>query len=78
MESGPFAAGTGNWSPRKTVVELFDLEKDLSEMTGSYAAKHPKVVSQLTNKYNAWLNEMADPVSKQSKTLESQTRSRTS
>ena len=46
--------------------ELFDLEKDLSETT-DLAAKHPKVVSVLTDKYNAWLDEMAEPVSKQEK-----------
>ena len=66
MESGPFAAGIGNWSQRNDRVELFDLEKDLSETT-DLAAKHPKVVSELTDKYNAWLDEMADPISKQEK-----------
>ncbi len=30
-------------------------------------AINPKMVSELTDKYNAWLDEMADPVSKQEK-----------
>ena len=65
---GKWAIRSGNWKlvAEKTRVELFDLEKDLSETT-DLAAKHPKVVSELTDKYNAWLDEMADPVSKQEK-----------
>ncbi|MEO2001504.1 MAG: hypothetical protein ABGW75_07740, partial [Pirellulales bacterium] len=39
---------------------------DLSETT-NLAAKHPQVVSELTDKYNTWLDEMADPVSNQEK-----------
>ena len=50
----------------KDRIELFDLEEDLSETT-DLAAKHPRVVSELTEKYNAWLDEMVDPVSKQEK-----------
>ena len=50
----------------KNHIELFDLEKDLSE-TRELAAQHPKVVCELTDKYNPWLDEMADPVSKQVK-----------
>jgi hypothetical protein len=65
---GKWAIRSGNWKlvAEKHRIELFDLEKDLSETT-DLAAKHPKLVSQLTDKYNAWLDEMADPVSKQEK-----------
>ena len=67
-EKGKWAIRSGNWKmvAEKKRIELFDLKKDLSEKT-DLAAKHPKVVSELTAKYNAWLDEMADPVSKQAK-----------
>lgn len=67
-EKGKWAIRSGNWKlvAEKKRIELFDLEKDLSETT-DLAAKHPKVVSELTAKYNTWLDEMADPVSKQEK-----------
>jgi arylsulfatase A-like enzyme len=65
---GKWAIRSGNWKlvAEKDRIELFHLEKDLSETT-DLAAIHPKVVSELTDKYNAWLDEMADPVSKQEK-----------
>ena len=65
---GKRAIRSGNWKlvAEKRRVELYDLEKDISETT-DLAAKHPKVVSELTAKYNAWLDEMADPLSKQEK-----------
>ena len=67
-EKGKWAIRSGNWKlvAERNRIELFDLEKDLSETT-DLAAKHPKVVSELTGKYNEWLDEMADPVSKQPK-----------
>ena len=67
-EKGKWAIRSGKWKlvAEKKRIELFDLEKDLSE-TADLAAKHPKVVSELTAKYYAWLDEMADPVSKQEK-----------
>ena len=46
--------------------ELFDLGKDLSEKT-DLAKKYPKVVSELTENYNKWLEEMADPLSNHEK-----------
>jgi arylsulfatase A-like enzyme len=66
--NGKWAIRSGNWKlvAEKDRIELFDLEEDLSETT-DLAAKHPKVVSELKDKYNAWLDEMADPVSKQEK-----------
>ena len=67
-EKGKWAIRSGNWKlvAEKKRVELFDLEKDLSE-TEDLSAKHPQVVSELTTKYNAWLDEMAEPISKQNK-----------
>ncbi|MGB0598179.1 MAG: sulfatase-like hydrolase/transferase [Rubripirellula sp.] len=67
-EKGKWAVRSGNWKlvAEKKRIELFDLEKDLGE-TNDLAAKHREVVSELTAKYNAWLDEMADPVSKQEK-----------
>jgi len=66
--NGKWAVRSGNWKlvAEKKHIELFDLKKDLSE-TIDLATKHPKVVSELTAKYNAWLDEMADPVSNQAK-----------
>ena len=65
---GKWAIRSGDWKlvAQKDRIELFDLKDDLSETTDLTAA-HPKVVSELTAKYNAWLDEMADPVSKQEK-----------
>ncbi len=65
---GKWAVRSGNWKlvADKRRRELFDLEKDLSEST-DLAAKRPRVVSELTDKYYAWLDEMADPISNQEK-----------
>ena len=65
---GQWAVRSGNWKliGQKARVELFDLEKDLSETT-DLATKYPQVVSGLRSKYNAWLDEMADPTSQQQK-----------
>ncbi len=65
---GKWAIRSGKWKlvAEKSRIELFNLENDLRETT-DLAAKHPKVVSELTSKYNAWLDEMADPLSKQEK-----------
>ena len=65
---GKWAVRSGNWKlvAERNRIELFDLEKDLGE-TKNLAARHPNVVSELTAKYNAWLDEMAEPVSKQPK-----------
>ncbi len=65
---GKWAIRSGDWKlvAEKKRIELFNLDKDLSETT-DLSAKHPKVVSELTDKYNEWLDKMADPVSKQGK-----------
>lgn len=67
-DKGKWAVRSGNWKlvAEKKRVELFDLEKDLSE-TKDLSAKRPHVVSELTAKYNTWLDEMAEPISKQKK-----------
>ena len=65
---GKWAVRSDNWKlvAQKDRIELFDLQKDLSETT-DLAARNPNVVSQLTDKYNTWLDQMADPLSKQEK-----------
>ena len=65
---GKWAIRSGDWKlvAEKKRIELFNLDKDLSETT-DLAVKQPKVVSELTDKYNEWLDKMADPVSKQGK-----------
>ena len=65
---GKWAIRSGDWKlvAEKKRIELFNLDKDLSETT-DLAAKHPKLVSELADKYNEWLDKMADPVSKQGK-----------
>ena len=66
--NGKWAVRSGNWKlvAAKDRVELFDLERDLGERK-DLAARHPKVVSELTDKYNAWLDEMAEPIGSQQK-----------
>lgn len=65
---GAWAIRSGNWKlvGQKKRVELFELEKDISETT-NLAGRHRDVVSELTDKYNVWLDEMADPISGQAK-----------
>ena len=65
---GKWAIRSGDWKlvAEKKRIELFNLDKDLSETT-DLAAKHPKLVSELADKYNEWLDKMANPVSKQGK-----------
>ena len=65
---GKWAIRSGDWKlvAEKKRIELFNLDKDPSETT-DLAAKHPKLVSELADKYNEWLDKMADPVSKQGK-----------
>ena len=65
---GKWAIRSGPWKlvSEKGRTELFNLEKDLSE-TNDLALKYPKVVSKLTNNYYAWLDQMAEPLSKQPK-----------
>jgi len=67
-EKGKWAIRSGDWKlvAEKNRIELFDLAKDLSETT-NVAAKNQKVVTELSDKYNTWLDEMADPVSNQAK-----------
>ena len=65
---GKWAIRSGKWKlvAERNRIELFDLEKDLSEKT-DLAKKYPKVVSELTENYNKWLDEMADPLSNHEK-----------
>lgn len=69
-ESVCWNSGDGDWAIRygdwklvgiKEKVELFNLKDDLSETT-DLAGKHPEKVRQLKKIYNAWLDEMAEPL----------------
>ena len=65
---GKWAIRSGKWKlvAERNRIELFDLEKDLSEKT-DLAKMHPIIVSELTENYNQWLEEMADPLSNHEK-----------
>lgn len=65
---GKWALRSGNWKlvAVKDRIELFDVANDSSETT-DLSAMNPKVVSKLTDQYNAWLDEMAEPSSGQPK-----------
>ncbi len=63
-ESGEWAVRSGNWklvgAPQR--AELFDLAADPAEKT-NLAVQRPEKVKELTALYDAWLEEMAPPLS---------------
>jgi arylsulfatase A-like enzyme len=61
--SGEWAVRSGKWKlvANKTMLELFDLEADPSEGT-NLADDYPQKVQQLRTLYEAWLDEMAEPL----------------
>ncbi|MBL9188889.1 MAG: sulfatase-like hydrolase/transferase [Opitutaceae bacterium] len=65
-EAGGFAVRSGDWKlvqqrgERK--VELFDLAKDPAEKN-DLAGTHPDRLAELTRLYDAWLDQMAEPLS---------------
>jgi arylsulfatase A-like enzyme len=63
-ESGEWAVRSGNWKlvANAQRSELFDLAADPSEKT-DLAKQQPGKVKELTALYDAWLDEMADPLS---------------
>lgn len=68
---GKWAVRSGPWKlvAEKNRMELFNLKNDRSETT-DLAAKHPNVVSRLNDQYDAWLDQMGEPLSKQGKRWE--------
>ena len=58
-----WAIRSGNWKlvTVKDQIELFDLESDIGE-TNDLKAEHPEMVESLTKKYDAWLDEMVEPL----------------
>jgi arylsulfatase A-like enzyme len=62
---GEWAVRHGDWKVRsmKGKAELFDLAADPSEKR-NLAAAHPDKLEELTALYEAWLDEMADPMTK--------------
>lgn len=67
-ESGSWAVRHGDWKlvVEKTTKELFDLARDPGETT-NLIAKQPEKAAELTQRYNMWLDQMADPLSGQPK-----------
>jgi arylsulfatase A-like enzyme len=61
---GKWAVRSGRWKlvAVNDRIELFDLEADASETT-DLAAKHLEVVAELTELYDNWLDQMAEPLS---------------
>ncbi|MBN2128659.1 MAG: sulfatase-like hydrolase/transferase [Sedimentisphaerales bacterium] len=66
--SGEWAVRCGKWKlvAQKKNVELFDLEADPSE-TKALNDEYPEKVRQLSESYDAWLEQMAEPASGQGK-----------
>ena len=60
--SGEWAVRSGNWKlvVHKDKIELFDLEKDVSE-ANDLSSDYPEVVKKLSALYDSWLDEMAEP-----------------
>ncbi len=61
--SGEWAVRSGDWKlvVHKEKIELFNLKNDVSEST-DLSTENPDVVKELTALYDAWLNEMAEPL----------------
>jgi arylsulfatase A-like enzyme len=61
---GRWAVRSGRWKlvGVEDRIELFDLDADIGETT-DLAAKNPQVVAELTEHYNRWLDQMAEPLS---------------
>ena len=61
-----WAVREGNWKllfSKKGILELYDLETDLSEQS-NLSSKHPDRVNSLKMKYMNWRNQMGTPMSK--------------
>ena len=62
-ESGEWAVRSGDWKlvVHKKKMELFDLKNDVGEQT-DLSQQHPDVVRKLSDLYDDWLDEMAEPL----------------
>ena len=61
-----WAVKEGKWKlvfDRKAKLELYDLEKDISE-SSELASVNPEKVSELEAKYKTWKAEMKSPMGK--------------
>ena len=67
-ESGSWAVRQGDWKlvGEKTTKELFNLARDPAEKS-NLASQQAEKVAELTRLYDAWLNQMAEPLSGQPK-----------
>lgn len=65
-ENGGFAVRSGDWKlvqqRGQTKVELFNLAQDPAERA-DLASQDPAKVAELSKRYNAWLDQMAEPLS---------------
>ena len=61
--TGEWAVRSGDWKlvVHKAKIELFDLNKDVSE-ANDLSKKHPDIVKKLSALYDEWLDEMAEPL----------------
>jgi len=61
---GEWAVRSGNWKliAIRDQVELYDLQADESEIT-NLATKHADKVAELTGLYDAWIDQVAEPLS---------------
>ena len=60
---GEWAVRSGNWKlvADRDQVELYDLQAEEAETT-NLATKHPDKIAELTGLYDAWLDQMAEPL----------------
>ncbi len=67
-EAGWWAVRSGDWKlvGQKDKINLFDLSKDMSEST-DLAKQMPEKLAELTKLHDAWLAEMAPPISGEGK-----------
>jgi arylsulfatase A-like enzyme len=66
--SGEWAVRRGKWKlvAQQNKVELFDLDADPSETT-ALNGEYPEKLQELSRLYDAWLDQMAEPLSSQGK-----------
>ena len=64
---GTWAVRSGDWKlvHDEGEIGLFNLSSDIGEAT-DLKGKYPEMLSELTRRYNTWLDEMAEPVDGQS------------
>ncbi len=69
--TGEWAVRSGDWKlvVHKDKIELFDIMNDVSE-SKDLSGEHPDKVKKLTDLYNVWLDDMAEPIKEPGKRYE--------